>query len=86
MPFKFRASPLLQALPVEFGRNAHVAVVGGLGVLVGHLEEDQIGELFQVVAIAYPVIAQGGAEAPDSGDDGSGVHVAAFFFLNGSGI
>ena len=84
--FKFRASPRLQALPVEFGRNAHVAVVGRLGVLVRHLEKNQIGELFQVVAITHPVIAQGGAEAPDFGDDGSGVHVAAFFLLNGSGI
>ena len=49
------------------------------GVLVGHLEKYQIGKLLQVVAIAHPVIAQGGAEAPDFGDDGSGVHVAGFF-------
>ena len=68
--FELRTSPRLQALPVEFGWDTNIAVVWRFGILVGHLEEDQIGELFQVVAIAHPVIAQGSAEAPDFGDDG----------------
>ena len=70
MVFEFRTVLRFQAPPVEFGRDANVAVVGRLGVLVGHLEEDQIGELLQIVAVAHPVVAQGGAEAPDFGNDG----------------
>ena len=69
MAFKLRACFRLQALPVVCGRDADIAAVGWLGILVGHLEKDQIGELFQVVAIAHSVIAQGGAEAPDFRDD-----------------
>ena len=77
--FEVRASLGFQALPAVLVGNAHVAVVGRLAVLVGHLEEDEIGELLQVVAVAHPVVAQGGAEAPDSGDDGGGVHGEASF-------
>ena len=73
--FEFRAPLRPQVLPAVFGGDANVAVTGRLPVFVGHLEEDQIGELLQVVAIADPVIAQGGAEGPDFGDDGSGVHI-----------
>ena len=79
--FELRAPLRLEARPVVGGRNAHVAVVGWLAVLVRHLEEDQIGELLQVVAVAHAVIAQGGAEAPDSRNDGGGVHAEASFAL-----
>ena len=44
-----------------------------LAVLIGHLEEEEIGELLQVVAIAYAIIPKGIAEGPDFGDDGGGV-------------
>ena len=44
--FELRTPPRLQALPVEFGGDANIAVIRWLGILVGHLEEDQIGELF----------------------------------------
>ena len=81
MAVEFRASFRLQALPVQACRNADVAVVGGFAVLVGHLEEYQIGELFQVVAIAHSVIAQGGAEAPDLRDDRRGVHTVVFLLV-----
>ena len=38
-------------------------------VFIGHFEEDEVGELLEVVAVADAIIAQGVAEAPDSGDD-----------------
>ena len=41
-----------------------------LAVLIGHLEEEEIGELLQVVTIAYTIIAEGITEGPDFGDDG----------------
>ena len=78
MAFQLRAALGFQALPVVFGRNADIAVVGRLRVLIRHLEEDQVGELLQIVAIADAVIAQRVAEAPDFGNDGCGVHAASF--------
>ena len=81
---QLRAALRFQALPVVFRGNADIAVVGRLGVLIRHLEEDQIGELLQIVAIAHAVIAQRGAEAPDLGNDRCGIHAASFllfFFL-----
>ena len=81
MAFKFCTFLRSQALPVVFGGDADIVVVRRFGILVIHLEEDQIGELLQVVAIADPVIAQGGAKTPDSGNDGGGVHAAGFLFF-----
>jgi hypothetical protein len=72
MHFQFRPALAAQALPVVFRRDADVAVVGGLAVLVGHFQEDEVGELLQVVAVAHAVVAQGVAEAPDFGDDAGG--------------
>src|SRR3546814_8031314 len=67
-------------------QNADIAIVGRPGVLVRHLQEDEIGELLQVVAIAHAVVAQRGAEAPDPGDDRRGVHVSTYSMtLVGSG-
>ena len=43
-----------------------------LAVLIGHLEKEEIGELLQVIAIAYAIVAKGIAEGPDFGDDGGG--------------
>ena len=74
MEFKRRASSGLQALPVELGRDADIAAVRRFGVLVGHLAKDQIRELLQIVTVAYPVVAQGSAEAPDFGDNGGGAY------------
>jgi hypothetical protein len=42
--------------------------------LVRHLEEQQVGELLDVVAIAHPVVAQEVAVVPDLLDEGGGVH------------
>jgi len=59
-------SPLsgFQALPVVFLRNADLPFVI-LPVFIGHFQKQQIGELFQVIAVAHPVIPQGVAETPD---------------------
>jgi hypothetical protein len=47
-----------------------VAVVGLLRVFVRQLQEQQVGELLQVVAITHAVVAQGVAEVPDFLDEG----------------
>ncbi len=75
MAFEFCAFLRPQALPVVFFRETDIPVVRGLGVLISHLEEDQISELLQIVAIANPVITQGGAKTPYFRNDGSGVHI-----------
>ena len=54
MVFQLRALLGFQAHPLVFGGNAYIAVVGRPGVFVRHLEENQVGELLQVVAIAHP--------------------------------
>jgi hypothetical protein len=68
------AALVAQALPVEVVGDVRVAVVRRLAVLIGHLQEQQVGELLQVVAVAHAVIAQGVAEVPDFVDDGGGGH------------
>ena len=57
-----------EALPVVALRDQQGPVVGRLGELVGELQEKQVGELLQVVAVAHAVVAQGVTEAPDLGD------------------
>ena len=49
-------------------------VVRRAAALVGHLEEQQVGELLDVVAIAHPVVAQDVAVVPELLDEGGGVH------------
>ena len=58
-------------------------LVGRLGILVRHLEEDEVGELLEVVAVAHAVVAEGVAEAPNFGDDGFGGHGGKFGRLCG---
>lgn len=43
MRFQFRAAAVGEAGPVAACRDTHVAVVGGPGILVRHLEEDEVG-------------------------------------------
>ena len=87
MHFQLRATLGLQALPIVFGGNVHLAVVGRLAILIRHFQEDQIGELLQIIAIAHAVVAQRGAETPDLGNDGCGcVHVRAFLLLSVHGF
>jgi hypothetical protein len=70
MAFQFRAGAIGQTLPVIFGRNADIALVGRLAVFKSHFQENQIGNLLQIIAVAYAVIAQHMAETPNLLDDG----------------
>lgn len=49
-------------------------MVGFLGAFVGELEEQQVGELFQVVAVTHAIVPQGVAEVPDFLDEGAAIH------------
>ena len=44
--------------------------LGRLAALIGHLEEQQVGELLYVVAIAHAIVAQHVAVVPELLDDG----------------
>jgi hypothetical protein len=45
-----------------------------LAVLMRHLEKQQVGQLFEVVAITDAIVAQRVTEGPDFRDDGRGGH------------
>lgn len=47
-------------------------MVRRLGSLVGHLEEERIDELLDVVAVGHAVVAQRTAIVPEARDDGGG--------------
>ena len=51
-----------------------------LGPLVGHLEEEQEGELLQVVLVGEPVVAEDVAVGPELLDQAIGLAHADFFF------
>ena len=72
--FEFGTFLVFQTLPAVLLGNAHIAIVGRFGILIRHFQEDQIGELFQIIAIAHPIVAQGGTETPDFGDDRGSAH------------
>jgi len=59
---QFRAGLCLQAVPAAALRDLDAA-------LVGHLQEEQVSELLDVVAVIDPVVAQGVAEPPELVDD-----------------
>ena len=58
-----------EARPIIFFRHRALLVVRRLGALVGHLEEQQIGELLDVVAIRHAVVTQDVAVVPEFLDD-----------------
>lgn len=78
MNLQLRALERPEGGPGVFLRHADIPLVGRAAVFIGHLEEDQVGELLQIIAVADAVVAEGGAEAPDFGDDGFGGHVGKF--------
>ena len=53
--------------PTVLVRHRAFLVVWRLGALVGHLEEQQIGQLFDIVAIGHAVVAQDVAVVPGGG-------------------
>ena len=66
--------PPAQAFPVVTRQRRARLVVGRLAALVGHLQEQQIDELLDVVTVAHAVVAQDVAVAPGFLDDGCCVH------------
>ena len=58
-----------EAFPVVFFGNGQFPVVWRLAEFIRHFQKKQIGELFQIIAIADAVIPQGIAEGPDLADD-----------------
>ena len=61
-----RASRVGQSSP---SGDERLASNGGLRLLVGHLEEQQVGELLDVVAVGEPVVAQDVAVVPEALDE-----------------
>src|SRR6266699_4552457 len=58
-----------QAFPVIVSGNARGLVVGRLGAFMRHFEEEQVGELLDVVTIRHAVVAQDVAVVPEFLDD-----------------
>ena len=56
---------LEQARPVVPGRNRALPVIRRPRPLVGHLEEQQIRQLLDVIAVAHPVVKQDVAVVPE---------------------
>jgi len=67
--------------PVEPGRDGRGLVIGRLGPLVGHLEEQQVGELLDVVPVGEAVVAEDIAIVPEFGDHLLGVRAGHLRFL-----
>src|ERR1700747_1646801 len=80
MALKLRSALGFQRRPSVFGGDAHVALVWRPGILIRHFEEYEIGQLFQIVAVAPAVVAERVAKGPDFGNDGFGHHHANCFF------
>ena len=63
-----------QAGPVKALGNMGVAVVGLLRVFVRQLQKQQVGQLFEVIAIAHTIILESVEKVPDFLDERGGVH------------
>lgn len=64
---------IVTALAAQFGPSEVVrdgVVEAQLGHLVGELEEEQVGDLFDVVAVTYPRVLENVGVVPDFGNDG----------------
>jgi len=73
MRFQISATFGFQALPVVRHRDGQFAAIGRPAELVGHFQEQEVGELFEVVAVADTIIAQSVAEGPNLANDRGGV-------------
>jgi hypothetical protein len=80
------AVALDEARPVVALGDRRLLLPGRLGLLVGHLEEEQVGELLEVVAVGEAVVAEDVAVGPELVDDAGGVgaHRRAFLAIDGS--
>jgi hypothetical protein len=57
----------------DYGRVVLTLRAGRQGALMGHLEEEQEGELLDVIAVGEAIVAEDVAVAPEFGDKGGGV-------------
>ncbi len=80
MGFELFAVPLQERGPVEVGRDG-AGLAEHIGAFLVHLQEKQVGELLDVIAVGDAVVAQNVAVVPDALDDGgrSGVHSMSLF-------
>ncbi len=62
--------------------QSHLLRRSSIASLVGHLEEEQVGDLLDVVAVVDAVVAQGVAEAPEFLDDVGHAAIASLRSLN----
>ena len=76
MGLQFVAVELHQARPTQRRRHDRLAVVGRLGQFVGHLQEEQEGDLLRVGHVRKAVVPQDVGEVPGFVDDvlGGGAH------------
>ena len=63
------AVPLDEIRPIVLLGHRTSLVVGRPGALVGHLEEQQISELLDVITVRHAVVAQDVAVVPEFLDD-----------------
>src|SRR6266487_1127973 len=76
-----------QALPAVSLRNARKLVIGRLRTLIGHLEEEQIGKLLNIVAVGHAIVSQEVAVVPEALDDclcccGHVKYIPSYLFLS----
>ena len=64
MAFQIGAGAAGEAFPVVFGGYADITVTRGLALFKRHFQENQIGNLLQIIAVAYAIVAQHMAKAP----------------------
>src|SRR6266699_3794590 len=62
--------PAHQAIPPVPLRNTRRLVIRWLRALVGHLEEEQVGQLLYIIAIRHAIIAQQVTVIPQALDNG----------------
>ncbi len=73
MRFEFVSASVLERLPVEAVGDDRFPAEGWTGLFVGHLQEEQVGELLQVVAVGETVVPQDVAVVPQLGDERLGI-------------
>ena len=67
-----------KALPTTVFRKTGRPVVGGLAVLVCHLEEEQIGELLEIIAVGNAIVIEDGRHVPNLLVNGGCAHALPF--------
>ena len=82
-----KAAPSAQQRPpAEFGRHQRLALVGRLGELIGHLQEEQEGELLDVLEAGEASVLQDAGIAPRPLADLGSVHALRLGDGDGEGV